>query len=168
VVPDEAVRLWRRHEPGLAQAVSQSSHCPAASRLDPVVPEGDRSAEHRAAARQPRPGLFRRSVPRVVPVTGPCSEQSRVNGTRVGYARCSIDEQDVTVQTDQLAVLGVTPDRISIDRGFSGTSRRNRAGRGNARHGTPMRRRRVGTARAVVTMTGPVAGPGVEPGGPPS
>jgi ribosomal protein L3 len=91
-----------------------------------------------------------------------------VNGTRVGYARCSIDEQDVTVQTDQLAVLGVTPDRISIDRGFSGTSRRNRAGRGNARHGTPMRRRRVGTARAVVTMTGPVAGPGVEPGGPPS
>jgi DNA invertase Pin-like site-specific DNA recombinase len=51
-----------------------------------------------------------------------------VNRTRVGYARCSTDEQDVTVQTEQLAALGVTPDRIYIDRGFSGTSRRNRAG----------------------------------------
>jgi len=51
-----------------------------------------------------------------------------VNGTRVGYARCSTDEQDVIVQTEQLTDLGVTPDRIYIDRGFSGTSRKNRAG----------------------------------------
>jgi DNA invertase Pin-like site-specific DNA recombinase len=51
-----------------------------------------------------------------------------VNGTRVGYARCSTDEQDVLVQTEQLLALGVEPDRIYIDRGFSGTTRTNRAG----------------------------------------
>jgi DNA invertase Pin-like site-specific DNA recombinase len=45
-----------------------------------------------------------------------------VNGTRVGYARCSTDEQDVVVQTEQLTALGVASDRIYIDRGFSGTS----------------------------------------------
>ncbi|TDD21097.1 resolvase [Actinomadura sp. KC06] len=46
---------------------------------------------------------------------------------RVGYARCSTDEQDV-VQTEQLLGLGVPADRIYIDRGFSGTTRRNRGG----------------------------------------
>jgi DNA invertase Pin-like site-specific DNA recombinase len=51
-----------------------------------------------------------------------------VNGTRVGYARCSTDEQDVLVQTEQLQALGVDPDRIYIDRGFSGTTRTNRSG----------------------------------------
>jgi DNA invertase Pin-like site-specific DNA recombinase len=51
-----------------------------------------------------------------------------VTGTRVGYARCSTDEQDVTVQAEQLQALGVAPDRIYIDRGFSGTTRNNRAG----------------------------------------
>jgi DNA invertase Pin-like site-specific DNA recombinase len=51
-----------------------------------------------------------------------------VNGARVGYARCSTDEQDVIVQTEQLQALGVDPDRIYIDRGFSGTTRTNRAG----------------------------------------
>ncbi|HEY0000069.1 MAG TPA: recombinase family protein, partial [Actinoplanes sp.] len=52
-----------------------------------------------------------------------------MNGSRVGYARCSTDEQDVIVQTEQLTALGIAPDRIYIDRGFSGTSRKNRAGR---------------------------------------
>jgi hypothetical protein len=51
-----------------------------------------------------------------------------VNGTRVGYARCSTDEQDVIIQTEQLLALGVPEDRIYIDRGFSGTTRRNRGG----------------------------------------
>ncbi|MEO3795981.1 recombinase family protein [Nonomuraea sp. B10E15] len=51
-----------------------------------------------------------------------------MNGTRVGYARCSTDEQDVVIQTEQLLTLGVPEDRIYIDRGFSGTTRRNRAG----------------------------------------
>ena len=48
--------------------------------------------------------------------------------TRVGYARCSTDEQDVDIQVEQLATLGVPTDRIYIDRGFSGTRRTNRAG----------------------------------------
>ncbi|MED7931307.1 recombinase family protein [Nonomuraea sp. LP-02] len=47
---------------------------------------------------------------------------------RVGYARCSTDEQDVVVQTEQLLGLGVPADRIYIDRGLSGTTRRNRGG----------------------------------------
>jgi DNA invertase Pin-like site-specific DNA recombinase len=47
---------------------------------------------------------------------------------RVGYARCSTDEQDVVIQTEQLLGLGVPADRIYIDRGFSGTTRRNRGG----------------------------------------
>lgn len=34
----------------------------------------------------------------------------------------------MVVQTEQLTAFGVTPDRIYIDRGFSGTSRKNRAG----------------------------------------
>lgn len=51
-----------------------------------------------------------------------------MNGIRVGYARCSTDEQDVIIQTEQLTALGVASDRIYIDRGFSGTSRKNRAG----------------------------------------
>ncbi|GLW30510.1 recombinase family protein [Actinoplanes regularis] len=51
-----------------------------------------------------------------------------MNGIRVGYVRCSTDEQDVIVQTEQLTALGVAPDRIYIDRAFSGTSRKNRAG----------------------------------------
>lgn len=51
-----------------------------------------------------------------------------MNGIRVGYARCSTDEQDVIIQTEQLLSLGVPEDRIYIDRGFSGTTRRNRAG----------------------------------------
>ncbi|MEV0201438.1 recombinase family protein [Nonomuraea sp. NPDC050691] len=51
-----------------------------------------------------------------------------MNGTRVGYARCSTDEHDVVIQTEQLLTLGIPEERIYIDRGFSGTSRRNRAG----------------------------------------
>ncbi|GAA5770786.1 putative transposon Tn552 DNA-invertase bin3 [Streptosporangium roseum] len=51
-----------------------------------------------------------------------------MSGTRVGYARCSADEQDVIIQTGQLLALGVPEDRIYIDHGFSGTSGRNRAG----------------------------------------
>ncbi|MFC5753645.1 recombinase family protein [Actinomadura rugatobispora] len=47
---------------------------------------------------------------------------------RFGYARCSTDEQDVVVQTEQLLALGDPVDRIYIDRGFSGTTRRNRGG----------------------------------------
>lgn len=51
---------------------------------------------------------------------------------RVGYCRCSTDEQDVGIQTDQLLALGVPSERIVIDTGFSGTTRRNRTGLDNA------------------------------------
>lgn len=51
---------------------------------------------------------------------------------RVGYVRCSTDEQDVEIQTDQLIVLGVPGERIFIDKGFSGTTRTNRTGLDNA------------------------------------
>jgi DNA invertase Pin-like site-specific DNA recombinase len=47
---------------------------------------------------------------------------------RVGYVRCSTDEQDVEIQTEQLTALGVPPERIFVDKGFSGTTRTNRAG----------------------------------------
>jgi DNA invertase Pin-like site-specific DNA recombinase len=47
---------------------------------------------------------------------------------RVGYARCSTDEQDVDIQIEQLTALGVASERIYVDRGFSGTHRTHRAG----------------------------------------
>ena len=41
----------------------------------------------------------------------------------IGYARCSTDEQDLTVQREGLAGLGVTPDRIYVDHGLTGCNR---------------------------------------------
>jgi len=41
----------------------------------------------------------------------------------IGYARGSTDEQDLTVQREGLASLGVTPDRIYVDHGLTGTNR---------------------------------------------
>jgi len=41
----------------------------------------------------------------------------------VGYARCSTDAQDLTAQRDGLATMGVSPDRIYVDHGLTGTNR---------------------------------------------
>jgi DNA invertase Pin-like site-specific DNA recombinase len=41
----------------------------------------------------------------------------------VGYARCSTEQQDLTAQRDALAKLGVTLERIYVDRGLTGTNR---------------------------------------------
>jgi DNA invertase Pin-like site-specific DNA recombinase len=41
----------------------------------------------------------------------------------IGYARCSTDAQDFTVQRDALTGLGVQPDRIYVDHGLTRTSR---------------------------------------------
>lgn len=41
----------------------------------------------------------------------------------IGYARCSSDGQDLVVQRSGLAALGVTPDRIYVDHGLTGTNR---------------------------------------------
>ncbi|SFL45907.1 recombinase family protein [Methylobacterium pseudosasicola] len=41
----------------------------------------------------------------------------------IGYACCSTDKQDLTVQRAALEALGVPPDRIYTDHGLSGTNR---------------------------------------------
>ncbi|GBR09097.1 MULTISPECIES: recombinase family protein [Acetobacter] len=41
----------------------------------------------------------------------------------IGYARCSTDRQDLTAQRNALTKLGVKPDRIYTDHGFTGTHR---------------------------------------------
>ena len=50
-----------------------------------------------------------------------------MTATLIGYARCSTDEQDLTAQRQLLLGLGVAPDRIYLDHGFTGTTR-NRPG----------------------------------------
>ena len=41
----------------------------------------------------------------------------------VGYARCSTDGQDLTVQRNALAALGAQPERIYVDHDLTGTNR---------------------------------------------
>ena len=43
--------------------------------------------------------------------------------TKIGYARCSTDKQDLTAQRQALKVLGVSEDRIYTDHGLTGTNR---------------------------------------------
>ena len=41
----------------------------------------------------------------------------------VGYARCSTDQEDLSVQRDGLVGLGVATERIYVDHGLTGTNR---------------------------------------------
>ena len=41
----------------------------------------------------------------------------------IGYARASTDEQDLTAQREALAALGVSPERIYVNDGLTGTNR---------------------------------------------
>lgn len=43
--------------------------------------------------------------------------------TKIGYARCSTDRQDLSAQKQALENLGVAPDRIYTDHGLTGTNR---------------------------------------------
>ena len=47
-----------------------------------------------------------------------------MNDTLIGYARCSIDKQDLTAQREWLRELGVTEKRIYLDHGLTGTNRK--------------------------------------------
>ena len=46
-----------------------------------------------------------------------------MTATKIGYARCSTDNQDLTAQKQALENLGVTQDRIYTDHGLTGTNR---------------------------------------------
>ena len=46
-----------------------------------------------------------------------------MTATLIGYARCSTDKQDLTAQRQALQDLGVTLDRIYMDKGLTGTNR---------------------------------------------
>ena len=46
-----------------------------------------------------------------------------MTATRVGYARCSTDKQDLSAQRAALLELGVDEDRIYLDHGLTGTKR---------------------------------------------
>jgi DNA invertase Pin-like site-specific DNA recombinase len=46
-----------------------------------------------------------------------------MTGLKIGYARVSTDEQDLTAQTDALAGFGVGADRVYVDKGLTGTNR---------------------------------------------
>lgn len=46
-----------------------------------------------------------------------------MSGLKIGYARVSTDEQDLAAQLAALAELGVSADRIYVDKGLTGTNR---------------------------------------------
>ena len=46
-----------------------------------------------------------------------------MTATKIGYARCSTDKQDLTAQRQALIDLGVAEDRIYTDHGLTGTNR---------------------------------------------
>lgn len=44
-------------------------------------------------------------------------------GFKIGYARVSTEQQDLTAHRDGLTALGVDPKRVYVDHGITGTNR---------------------------------------------
>ena len=55
------------------------------------------------------------------PYTSPMT--ATLNTTRIGYARCSTNRQDLAAQRQALLELGVAEDRIYTDHGLTGATR---------------------------------------------
>ena len=53
----------------------------------------------------------------------PLSYEITMTDTKIGYARCSTDKQDLAAQHEALLNLGVEPDRIYTDHGLTGRTR---------------------------------------------
>ncbi len=53
----------------------------------------------------------------------PYSYTQTMTATKIGYARCSTDKQDLTAQRQALIDLGVAEDLIYTDHGLTGTNR---------------------------------------------
>lgn len=47
-----------------------------------------------------------------------------MSALKIGYARVSTEAQDLTARRNALEALGVEPDRVYVDHGFTGTSAR--------------------------------------------
>src|SRR6478609_10656398 len=56
-------------------------------------------------------------------MSGAIRTLSVMTETLIGYARCSTDTQDLTAQRERLRELGVSEDRIYVDKGLTGTNR---------------------------------------------
>lgn len=61
--------------------------------------------------------------PYTSPMTAARIMTTTLNTTRIGYARCSTDRQDLAAQRQALLDLGVATDRIYTDLGLTGTNR---------------------------------------------
>ena len=58
-----------------------------------------------------------------VTLNPPLTDTPQMTEILIGYARCSTDRQDLTAQREELAELGVSPERIYMDKGLTGTNR---------------------------------------------
>lgn len=58
-----------------------------------------------------------------MPGEGTFGDAEGVSELKIGYARVSANEQDITAQRTGLEALGVAADRIYVDQGLTGTNR---------------------------------------------